>query len=250
LLAFGGRTLGAVTLFQGRDDGAIPGSPLPNSKAAAARFDSAVAAIGVRQIIDFESLPVNVPVFKSPLALGQGVSVEFSGGWHKDFTGVTNATGTSGLGFNVTPNGSHYLEIKADANVSDARTSGTVTFQFSTPIQAFGSYIGGTGTGGVPARIVLSFNDGTSRQFPIPNQGADNNTGPGGMQFWGFVDAGAAISSVVIVETTVNTSNLIDDSFGMDDIRYLPAGCPPGGERGCAVIPIGEGPIQTEGGRE
>lgn len=178
LLASGAGPLGAVTLFQGRDDGATPGSPIPNSKAAAASFDSAVAAIGARQIIDFESLPVNVPDFESPLSLGQGVSVEFSGGWHKDFTGVTNATGTSGLGFNVTAGGSRYLQIKADANVSDARASGTVTFRFSGPIQAFGSNIGGTGTGGVATRIVLSFNDGTNRQFTIRTRAPTTIPGP------------------------------------------------------------------------
>ncbi len=77
-----------------------------------------------------------------------------------------------------------------------------MTFSFSEGIDAFGAYL----TGVQNAGETITFSDGTSQSFDIPNPGFS-----GGTTFVGFTDAGKTIESV-----TVNVGN---DIVGMDDVR-------------------------------
>jgi hypothetical protein len=205
-------TASGATLFNGQDSGATPGSPLPQSQAAESSFDAVAGTLGTVQKIDFESLPVNVPTFSSNLSLGSGVSAELSGAWVPTSTGISNDVGNASHGFNSTPGGSKYLKLTLDGTLG---TSATVSFQFSQPIQAFGAYLGGIGTGGC-SQVTVQFNDGTAEELGLASQGASG----GGMQFFGFVSPGAAISTVTFVESSIN-GNFVGDSYSVDDLRYV-----------------------------
>lgn len=138
----------------------------------------------------------------------------------------TSAPGDYNYGFNVTAGGSKYLEL----DINNATSPASVTISFPSPIQAFGAYIGGVGTGGVAgSSLVAKFADGSSHQYTLV--GAPNANG--GMMFYGFTDPGAQIISVTIEEA--GSFGIIDDSFSVDDIRYVTAGGAPAPD--ATVIP-------------
>jgi hypothetical protein len=205
----------AITTYYGLDANAGPASPLPNSNAQAAAFDTAAGALGSLNLITFEPLPVNVPVYSTSLSLGGGVTALLAGALTQATSGITSVPGDLNYGFNVTAGGSKYLEL----DINNAASPASVTISFPSPIQAFGAYVGGVGTGGVAgSSIVLRFNDGSSQQYTLVGAPSAN----GGMMFFGFTDPGAQIVSVTIEES--GTFGIIDDSFSLDDIRYVAAG--------------------------
>jgi len=204
----------AITNYYGLDAGAGPASPRPNSNAQAAAFDTAAGALGSLSLITFEALPVNVPVYSTTLPLGGGVTALLAGAWTQTSTGILSAPGDLNYGFNVTPGGSKFLEL----DINMAASPASVTIHFPSPIQAFGAYVGGVGTGGVLSTLVAEYDDGSARQYTLV--GAPNANG--GMMFFGFTDPGAQITSVKIEET--GAAGFIDDSFSLDDIRYVAAG--------------------------
>jgi hypothetical protein len=204
----------AITNYYGLDVGAGRVSPLPNSNAQAAAFDTAAGALGSVNLITFESLPVNVPAYTTTLSLDGGVTATLSGALAHATCGITSVPGTKDYGFNVTAGGSHYLELDINVAVSPA----SVTINFPSPIQAFGAYVGGVGTGGVLSSLVAKYNDGSARQVTLVGAPSAN----GGMMFFGFTDPGAQITSVTIEEA--GASGYIDDSFSLDDIRYVASG--------------------------
>ena len=174
-------------------------------------------------LITFESLPVNVPTYATNLSLdGGSVTALLAGPWTHSTSGITSTTGSNpygrNYGFNVTPGGSHYLELDVTMSASPA----SVTFNFTSPIQAFGAYAGGVGTAGVLGNtVVAKFNDGSSQQYTLVGAPSAN----GGMMFFGFTDPGAQIMSVTIEEA--GSFGFIDDSFSLDDIRYVTNGAAP-----------------------
>jgi hypothetical protein len=205
----------AITIYYGIDAGAGPASPLPNSNAQAAAFDTAAGALGSLNLITFEPLPINVPVYSTSLSLGGGVTALLAGAFTQTSTGIMSAPGDLNYGFNVTAGGSKFLEL----DINMAASPASVTINFPSPIQAFGAYVGGVGTGGVSgSSLVAKFSDGSSRQYTL--EGAPNANG--GMMFFGFTDPGAQITSVTIEEA--GSFGIIDDSFSLDDIRYVAAG--------------------------
>ncbi|MBI5445346.1 MAG: IPTL-CTERM sorting domain-containing protein [Deltaproteobacteria bacterium] len=205
----------AITTYYGLDAGAGPASPLPSSNAQAAAFDFAAGALGSPNLITFEPLPVSVPAYSSSLSLGGGVTALLTGAFTHGTTGITSAPGDYNYGFNVTAGGSKYLEL----DINNAASPASVTYSFPSPVQAFGAYIGGVGTGGVAgSSLVARFNDGSSQQYTLVGAPDAN----GGMMFFGFTDPGAQITSVTIEEA--GSFGIIDDSFSVDDIRYVTAG--------------------------
>ncbi len=213
---------GAINYFYGLDASVNSAAALPNSNAAAAAFDAAAGPLGTLNLITFEAQPVNVPVYATSLSLGGGVTALLAGPWTHSTSGITSATGSNpygrNYGFNVTPGGSHYLEL----DVTNSASPASVTINFPSPIQAFGAYAGGVGTAGVAGNsIVAKFNDGSSQQYTLVGAPSAN----GGMMFFGFTDPGAQITSVTIEEA--GSFGIIDDSFSLDDIRYVTSGAAP-----------------------
>src|SRR6266481_3822204 len=187
-----------LTLFTGADDGAGSLATAPNSAAAAASFDAAVAAPGTEHTITFESSPLGL--FFS-LAPASGVSLTGTNVNGNDQS-IVNTTSNINItppctnalcGYNTTPGGSNFLLL----------FGGTATFSFSRGTDAFGAYLSGVQNAGE----TITFSDGSSQSVDIPNPGFH-----GGTTFVGFTDAGKTIASI-----TINVSN---DVVGVDDVRY------------------------------
>ena len=187
-----------LILFTGADDGAGSLATAPNSTAAAANFDAAVAALGIENTITFESSPLGL--FPS-LALASGVSLT-GGNVNGNDQSIVNETSNINItppctnalcGYNTTPGGSNFLLL----------FGGTATFSFIGGTDAFGAYLSGVQNAGE----TITFSDGSSQSVDIPNPGFD-----GGTTFVGFTDAGKTIASI-----TINVSN---DVVGVDDVRY------------------------------
>src|SRR6266403_774684 len=189
-----------LTLFTGADDGAGSLATAPNSAAAAASFDAAVAALGTEHIITFESSPLGL---FSSLAPASGVNLTGTNVNGNDQS-IVNTTSninitppcTNGLcGYNTSAGGSNFLLL----------FGGPATFSFIGGTDAFGAYLSGVQNAGE----TITFSDGTSQSIDIPNPGFD-----GGTAFVGFTDAGKTIASI-----TINVNN---DVVGVDDVRYVP----------------------------
>ena len=188
-----------LILFTGADDGAGSLATAPNSTAAAANFDAAVAALGIENTITFESSPLGL--FPS-LALASGVSLT-GGNVNGNDQSIVNETSNINItppctnalcGYNTTPGGSNFLLL----------FGGTATFSFIGGTDAFGAYLSGVQNAGE----TITFSDGSSQSVDIPNPGFD-----GGTAFVGFTDAGKTIASIAI--------NVNNDVVGVDDVRYV-----------------------------
>jgi len=189
----------ALILYTGADDGAGSLATAPNSTAAAAAFDAAVAHLGTENTITFESSPLGA---FSSLAVAPGVTVtgtNVNGNPQTIVNTISNINITppctnSTCGYNTTPGGSQFLLM----------FGGTATFSFSVGTEAFGVYLSGVQNGGE----TITFSDGTTQSIDIPNPGFD-----GGTAFVGFTDADKSIASI-----TINVNN---DIVGVDDVRYV-----------------------------
>jgi PEP-CTERM motif len=194
----------ALIAFVGTDDGAASLATAPNSVAAAASFDAAVAVLGTKNILTFESSPLGT---FSSLTLASAVSltgVNVNGNNQSIVNTTSNIPITppcsnASCGYNTTSGGSNLLLL----------FGGTATFSFSAGTEAFGAYLTGVQNGGE----TITFSDGTSESVSIPNPGFS-----GGTAFVGFMDAGKSIASV-----TINVNN---DIVGVDDVRYIASSVP------------------------
>jgi hypothetical protein len=192
----------APVVFSGEDIMATTSSPHPVSAAARASFATAAGALGATSLITFESAPLGS---FSHLTVAPGVTINGS-----DINGANQTIrNTSGFpiaptldGYNTTPGGAFFVEM----------LGGTLTFSFATPIQAFGAYFSGVQNF---TTDTVSFNDGTSQVINIPETGTNGFTGA--LDFVGFTDAGASISSV-----TVFAGNNAWDAIGVDDVLFGP----------------------------
>jgi hypothetical protein len=180
-----------LILFTGADDGAGSLATAPNSTAAAANFDAAVAALGIENTITFENSPLGN--FTS-LTLASGVTLTGANINNNDQSVVdTTACSNALCGYNTTPGGSKFLQL----------FGGTATFSYAGGTDAFGAYLTGVQNLGE----TVTFSDGTSQSVDIPNPGFQ-----GGTAFVGFTDADKSIASI-----TINVNN---DIVGVDDVRY------------------------------
>jgi hypothetical protein len=199
----------ALSIFSLADAGAGPADPRPNSNFAASSFATAAGALGPINTITFETLPTG---FTNPLGAASGVTVSFSGAFDAvGFPALIGVTTNSGdptaLGYNTTVGGSKYLGFVPQFEAPSA----TLTFSFSTPINSFGTYITGLEEG-IDGVVTVEFNDGALQSFLLSDPIG------GGVQFFGFTDAGHAISAVSFVETDVSSSTR--DILGIDDVSY------------------------------
>jgi hypothetical protein len=165
----------APITYIGADDAVSSLADMVNSQATAADFLSVAGALNV---FDFESpIPAN-------LNIAGGTTV------------AASACGAL-CGFNTTPGGSFHREL----------FGGSVTFSFTTPVDAFGFYVNGLQTNQVGQQTVV-YVDGSATTQTINFPSAIG----GGGAFVGFIDFGELISSV-----TFNASN---DILGFDDLRF------------------------------
>ncbi len=207
--AFGaGQDVAAIDTYLARDSGAGIGSPIPNSQAAASQFDNAAASLGALNIITYENLLTGpfVSQFVAPGVFVDLLNNEPPAGIAENlwFGGVTPNL----LGYNITPGGTKFL---GQVPIADSGTT-TVRFTFTTPIQAFGTYI--TGLEQLNSDLHIRFNDGSNQDISF----AGNADGEGGAIFFGLTDAGKPISSFDLVLLNVIGTR---DIFGLDDTRFV-----------------------------
>ena len=161
----------AVVTYRGYDAGT--NAPGANALAAADAFDAATNTT----IIDFESF------------LPTGVFID-------GFGTITGSPGgaASLYGENTTAGGDYFLQVAVN----------TVTFNFITPISAFGAFFGGMQVD----TTAIVFLDGGGVQ--TVNIGGDPDEG--GFAFVGFTDFGQSITAVTIDSKI--------DVFSVDDVRF------------------------------
>ena len=162
----------SIITYSGADNSVSTTAQMTNSNAAAASFNAAVPG-------------ASLLTFESPLPSGTTIS----GGT------VTSSTCGALCGFNTTAGGSNFLSL----------FGGTATFNFLTPINAFGFFVTGLQSNLV-AQQTITFTDGSSQILNTPFA-----TGGGGA-FFGFTDFGASISSV--------SFNATNDIVAVDDVRF------------------------------
>jgi hypothetical protein len=189
----------AVVTFFGADDGVGAGGAFTNANSAAAAFDAATT----NSIITFEgaTLP-NVATGVS--VTGAGLDASFSG---------IQTTSVTTLGFNTTASGNAFLQYAAPF---DSATGGSWTFNFTTPISAFGAYFTGT-EANLPGPLTISFNDGVPQQLSITKNSI------AGVLFFGFTDSNGLFNSVTISGGATTGDR---DIFGIDDVRFSASAVP------------------------
>jgi hypothetical protein len=192
----------APTIFSGSDVGSGPGGSSGsrvNSNAAANAYKGAANALHPTHLITFEAAPVG---FISNTTIAPGVTVdgqetEHPGMQQQIRSSPYHAPGVT-YGYNTTVGGSKFL----------SEYTGTITFTFATPIDSFGAYFTGVqNSSAKPQNVRIEFNDGANQVIPFPH-----DTLAGGIQFQGFTDAGAQITSSTIQADT--------DSIGIDNVRF------------------------------
>jgi hypothetical protein len=180
---------GTITPYTGSDDGAPITGPFPNSSAAQTAF---LAAAGSTTLVTFETVPVG---YYTPVVVG-GVSIDLNApNFGSGFSGISNTTFGNLYGFNITTGGSQWLGVPG----------GTATFNFGSPVTAFGLWLTGVQTV-FTSSFTLTFNDGASQTLNLP---INVN---GGASYYGFTDS-ASFSSITI-------SNFSNDAWGIDDVSY------------------------------
>jgi hypothetical protein len=193
----------APVIYSGGDIGAGPVDARPNADGAAAAFDLAAGTLGETVTIDFESAPLGS--FTSlPIGLPTITGQDYSGSDQTilDSPAYPDPDYFSVDGYNTTVGGAKFLEM----------LGGTMTFSFSSPISMFGAYFTGVQQPFFGS-VTLNFEDGASQIIPFESLDAY-----GGVQFIGFIDEGALISSV----TVKAISDEGFDFLGIDDVRFGP----------------------------
>jgi hypothetical protein len=126
------------------------------------------------------------------------------------FAGVQDLD--SNLGWNTTVGGRQRFQLSPLRNVADA----SVTFNFQTPITAFGAYF--TLITGPCGSTTVEWGTSSFQLLSTP-VGNDCSTEEYGVQFFGFVSS-TAVSSVTVRHASALT--LIEDYSGIDDLVFLP----------------------------
>lgn len=222
VLGGGERAAADFVTYTATDAGVGPGGARPLADASAAAFDAAAGALGTTGLITFEGLPVGN---FTTLTVAPGVSVSLTNiNNSAGITGgISNSAGSATLGYNTTTGGSQFLS----ANPFLVQQQSGVTFNFASPVAAFGAYFTGLGTGS-GATVHLLLNDGTARDVVI------TGSATGGVTFFGFTDAGASLSTLTLQHIPGATGQ---DIYGIDDVRYTAAAVPEPG----AVTLLGVG---------
>lgn len=174
LLLTGTAAYAVPVTYLGADDAVSTVAQMVNANAAAANFLAVTGAIGT---FGFESaIPANLTV-----------------------TGGSTVMSSCGAvcGFNTTVGGSAWRDV----------SGGSVTFTFTSPVDAFGFYVNGLQTDLVPQQTI-EYVDGAMVQQIINMPSAIG----GGGAFVGFIDFGQLISSV--------TFNATNDVLGFDDLYF------------------------------
>jgi hypothetical protein len=168
--------------------------------------------------ITFEGLAHRQTVPFSPFP---GVTVTGTAWTGDEFFGsgvdISNRN-TQELGYNTTPFGRNHLRIW---RAFEGPVIGA-TFNFATPIMAFGFYATGLQdnfNGDLVVRFTNNANQGVSYTLPKPPPGGTPLAAS--TQFWGFIDTVfPGITSVSVLSVPQQAGPGGRDLFGIDDVRF------------------------------
>ncbi len=189
----------AIITFNGSDLGAGLSQPQANLTAAD-DFDAAASAVGITNLINFETVVLGA---FSSLSVAPGVTATLI---NNDKGGISSEQ-TITYGYNTTIGGSQFLQVRPTFGISTA----SLNFDFTEPIQGFGTYITGLGTAAGNLKVI--FNNDTTQQLVVTGNPF------GGSQFWGFIAPETLIRNISLSLSGI--TSLSRDIFGLDDIRYL-----------------------------
>jgi len=200
-LAFSALQLSASpTTYTGEDIGVTGSGPLTNSNAAYNSFYSAASGIGSVSLITFESSSLGSFASLTP-ATGVTLTGTDIFGNNQTVRDTSNFPANPSLdGSNTTPGGANFVEVQG----------GTLTFTFADPINSFGAYLTGVQNF---TQDTITFSDGSTQVIDVPETGTAGNIGA--VDFVGFTDSGASISSI-----TIFAGNNGYDDIGVDDVSY------------------------------
>ena len=184
-------------------DNSGPGQPRPLSDAAQAQFAADASLLGSLQTDNFENLPITSSTTLNP---SPDLSINFVGQYLNQST--VNSIGSKGTGYNTTPGGSKFLSVFPAAFRGGSED---VLFNFTSPVQAFGSYF--TGLEKSFATETIEFVGGTSQTFVL-----DGSTTGGGVTFFGFTAISPSVSQIDIHLANTSAGR---DLFGIDDLQYV-----------------------------
>lgn len=219
-----------ILTFTGFDNGVPAGGARPNSDAASAAFLASIGAAS-SSVIDFEAFAIG----PYPVNLGGGISMSVSSGFNGFCMGICGTDDTV-LGYNTTAGGSKHVRLVPVAPgdcLGDGCGGGDVDveFSFAAPINSFGLFIAGSQIT-QQGQLSILFNDGSLQQLPV-----GKNDSSGGVEFFGFFDIGAALTSVTfrVHGPFFNDSR---DIVGIDDIRIANVQVPEPATLGLLVIAL------------
>lgn len=210
--------------FSGGDSGVGPGQAAAHTSAANQAYLASASGMGPVSTINFAGVPLGST--NSTGLAGVGLSMtgndtssyhwtDLSGTTHSINFGVTDAAHSvdpTNDGYSTTSSGK-FLEFAPRIGVGSA----SFTLAFSTAISALGLNL--TGLGDVSGETLhILFNDGVARDQIITG----NAHGAGGIQFFGFTDIGADITSVTFELDGINGHTR--DIFGADNIQFFAGG--------------------------
>ncbi len=188
----------AADVIRGFDVGATSTASAPNATAAATMFNTTTATMGTGFTIDFEGSTLGP--FGTGLVLSPLVTVTTSPtiGWTNQ---ITDDPTTPTNGFNTSVAGSRFMKL--DPN----NTNGTLYFEFSHPIAAFGAFFSGLGDHNGEYR----FRTNDSQWQGVLESGSVQ----GGLLFLG-------LSNFAVPTTFVSIEFLgSPDHIGVDDIKIV-----------------------------
>lgn len=147
--------LAAPIIYTGLDPGAILSSGHPNTIAARTSFLAGAATVGtVQSPTTFESQPLGY----ASTVNGNGFVASLSN-QDPEYAGIRDITSTD-TGYSTTAGGSKFLDF-----APSLFSTGTISFAFTSPIDAFGADLTGVGTQMFPVTIL--FNNGKSQSYVI-----------------------------------------------------------------------------------
>ena len=208
----------SVITYEGIDQNVTTGSILTISNAAQASYFAAASPMGAYNLITFENAPLGN---FTTLGLGNGVTLTLTNANSLTFhqPGINNSTNEPSLGFNTTPGGAKFFRFVTNYIDNGTSTAADATFSFANPVNSFGGYFTGLGGGG--DTVTLNFTNGLAETFNLALLNAPS-CNPSCAEFFGFTDAGSAISSIDLNMAFKNTSGINNFAYfiGVDDVQF------------------------------
>ena len=186
-----------IITYTGRDLISSPADASLNADVANGNY---IVAVPNSNLISLAGL---TPGTTNPVVVG-GMTITWT---NQEFNTIRNTVSvTQGFG----ANSDNFISLDS----FDTTQPVSAVLSFDSPIDAFGAFF--TGAGNDSGGVTVSFNDGSAQSFTVQPSTATPNS-QGAIQYFGFTDFGASISSVTVAVGTNDGGSF--DIIGFDAIR-------------------------------